>query len=167
MKDVYKQIALECNGNQQSSIQMGIDTFFIGGQYSDISTVSNVTRWSSGSTFHYPGLHKSHDQILFNKFRTDLDRYFSRKLGFEAVLRIRCTQGIKISQFHGNAFVRGEDILSLANVSPDSGFAVNLEFEDDVERYPFVSFQAALLYTNSKGERRVRVHTMSLPVAKK
>lgn len=165
--DIYKQIALECNGNQSNSIQMGIDTFFLAGQYSDISTVSSVSRWSSGSIFYYPALHHEHEKTMFEKLENDLHRYFTRKIGFEGVLRIRCTTGIKITQFHGNAFVRGEDILSLANINPDAGFAMNLELDEDIDRFPSAGFQAALLYTNSMGERRVRVHTLSIPVAKK
>lgn len=165
--DIYKSIALRCNGNQKDSIQMGIDTFFISGQYSDISTISNLSRWSSGSIFYYPSLHFQHDVACFNKFGKDLDRYFTRKIGFEAVLRIRMTEGIKIKNFHGNAFVRGEDILSLANVNPDAGFSVNLEIDEELVKHRFVTFQMALLYTNSRGERRVRVHTMTMPVARR
>ena len=112
-------------------------------------------------------MHAEHDPVTYDKFRRDLDRYLTRKIGFEAVLRLRCTNGIKVNQFHGNAFVRGEDILSLANVNPDAGFSAQLDVEDDLDRQPFVIFQAALLYTNSQGERRVRVHTLCLPIVKR
>ena len=33
------------------------------------------------------------------------------------------------------------------------------------EHSPFVYFQAALLYTSSNGERRIRVHTLALPIS--
>lgn len=167
LTDVYKQIALECNGNQADSIQMAVDTFFIANQYCDVSTVSNVSRWSSGTIYYYQGMHKEHDPVTFDKFRKDLDRYLTRKIGFEAVLRLRCSTGVKVQQFHGNAFVRGEDILSLANVNPDAGFSVQLEIDEDLDRHPFAIFQSALLYTNSQGERRVRVHTLCLPIVKR
>ena len=35
--------------------------------------------------------------------------------------------------------------------------------EEDLKDSREVSFQAALLYTSSKGERRIRVHTLCLP----
>jgi protein transport protein SEC24 len=35
--------------------------------------------------------------------------------------------------------------------------------EEDLRDSREVSFQAALLYTSSKGERRIRVHTLCLP----
>ncbi len=33
-------------------------------------------------------------------------RYLTRKIGFEAVMRIRCTRGLVPHTFHGNFFVR-------------------------------------------------------------
>lgn len=86
-----------------------------------------------------------------------------RKIGFEAVMRIRCTRGLAPHTFHGNFFVRSTDLLSLPNINPDAGFAMQVSIEDDLRDSREVSFQAALLYTSSKGERRIRVHTLCLP----
>jgi len=36
--------------------------------------------------------------------------------------------------------------------------------DDDLKGVDYVGFQCALLYTSPKGDRRIRVHTMSLPV---
>lgn len=66
--------------------------------------------------------------------------------------------------FHGNFFVRSTDLLSLANINPDAGFAVQLSIEESLTDTSLVCFQTALLYTSSKGERRIRVHTLCLPV---
>ena len=38
-----------------------------------------------------------------------------------------------------------------------------VSIEDDLRDSREVAFQAALLYTSSKGERRIRVHTYCLP----
>ena len=38
-----------------------------------------------------------------------------------------------------------------------------VSIEDDLRDSREVAFQAALLYTSSKGERRIRVHTFCLP----
>lgn len=93
-----------------------------------------------------------------------LERYLTRKIGFEAVMRIRCTRGLAIHTFHGNFFVRSTDLLSLPNVNPDAGFAMQIAYEESLTDLKTVCFQAALLYTSSKGERRIRVHTLCLPV---
>lgn len=54
--------------------------------------------------------------------------------------------------FHGNFFVRSTDLLSLANINPDAGFAVQLSIEESLTDTSLVCFQTALLYTSSKGD---------------
>jgi protein transport protein SEC24 len=95
----------------------------------------------------------------------ELTRYLTRKIGFEAVMRVRCTRGVAIHTFHGNFFVRSTDLLSLPNVNPDAGFGMQLVIEENLTGVQNVCFQAAVLYTSSKGERRIRVHTLCLPVS--
>jgi protein transport protein SEC24 len=100
------------------------------------------------------------------RFSADLKRYLTRKIGFEAVMRLRCTRGLSIHTFHGNFFVRSTDLLALPNVSPDSGFGMQLTIEEPLSDLTTVSLQAAVLYTSSKGERRIRIHTYLLPVTR-
>ena len=60
--------------------------------------------------------------------------------------------GLSIHTFHGNFFVRSTDLLSLPNVNPDHSFSMQIEFEDNLTDHKTACFQAALLYTTSKGE---------------
>jgi len=83
------------------------------------------------------------------------------------VMRIRCSKGMKISRFHGNFFIRGKDLLALPNVTRDSSYTVELEHDSEAIGTPVVYVQSALLYTTSTGERRIRVHTLAVPVATK
>ena len=53
-------------------------------------------------------------------------RYLTRKIGFEAVMRIRCSRGMSLHTFHGHFFVRSTDLLSLPNVNPDSAFGMQV-----------------------------------------
>ena len=59
-------------------------------------------------------------------------RYLTRKIGFEAVMRVRCTRGITPHTFHGNFFVRSTDLLSLPNINPDVGFAMQASIYKDI-----------------------------------
>lgn len=88
--------------------------------------------------------------------------------------------GLSLHTFHGNFFVRSTDLLAMANVNPDSALAAQVQLEENLTGQQTVCFQAALLYTSSKGkgmevrlrelsyhtsgDRRIRVHTMCLPV---
>jgi len=101
---------------------------------------------------------------MVDSFRTCFKRYLTRKIGFEAVMRIRCTRGLQVHTFHGNFFVRSTDLLSLPNVNPDAGYGMQISYDESLTDVKTICFQAALLYTNSEGERRIRVHTVCLPV---
>ncbi|KAJ4945719.1 hypothetical protein JOQ06_023398 [Pogonophryne albipinna] len=160
--DFYKKFALDCSGQQ-----IGVDLFLLSSQYADLASLACMSKYSAGSIFYYPSFHHIQNPPQLEKFQRDLERYLSRKIGFEAVMRIRCTKGLSIHTFHGNFFVRSTDLLSLANVNPDSAFAVQMSIDDSLADSSLACFQAALLYTSCKvGEekRRIRVHTLCLPV---
>ncbi|XP_054245426.1 protein transport protein Sec24A [Indicator indicator] len=157
--DFYKKLALDCSGQQ-----IAVDLFLLSGQYSDLASLGCISRYSAGSVYYYQSYHHKHNPVQVEKLQKELKRYLTRKIGFEAVMRIRCTKGLSIHTFHGNFFVRSTDLLSLPNVNPDAGYAVQMAVEESLTDMQVVSFQSALLYTSSKGERRIRVHTMCLPV---
>ncbi|KAM4834157.1 protein transport protein Sec24B isoform 2-T2 [Thomomys bottae] len=157
--DFYKKLALDCSGQQTA-----VDLFLLSSQYSDLASLACMSKYSAGCIYYYPSFHYTHNPSQAEKLQKDLKRYLTRKIGFEAVMRIRCTKGLSMHTFHGNFFVRSTDLLSLANINPDAGFAVQLSIEEGLTDTSLVCFQTALLYTSSKGERRIRVHTLCLPV---
>ncbi|MEQ2174211.1 Protein transport protein Sec24A [Goodea atripinnis] len=144
--DFYKKLALDCSGQQ-----VAVDLFLLSAQYCDLASLGCISRYSAGSVYYYPSYHHQHNPAQVERFQKDLKRYLTRKIGFEAVMRIRCTKGLSIHTFHGNFFVRSTDLLSLPNVNPDAGFAVQMSIEENLDDMQIVSFQAALLYTSSKG----------------
>ena len=138
-----------------------MDTFLFSAQFTDLATFSVLSKHTAGSCYYYPGFHGPRDGV---KFETELHHCLTRATGFEAVIRVRATKGLKISNFYGNHFIRGVDLLSLPNVTSDSVFGFDFTYEDPVLTTTAVTIQSALLYTSSNGERRIRVHTMVVPV---
>ncbi|VBB27706.1 unnamed protein product [Acanthocheilonema viteae] len=175
--DYYKRLALECTGHQ-----IAVDLFLMNSQYSDLSTLGNSTcssylsiniiasadmsKFSTGCVFHFPNYHINQDHLQVKRFQKQLNRYLVRKIGFEAVLRIRCTKGLSLHTFYGNFFVRSTDLLAMANVNPDSAIAVQVQMEENLIGINTACFQAAVLYTSSRGDRRIRIHTLCLPITK-
>jgi protein transport protein SEC24 len=125
-----------------------------------------ISKYSGGEIKYYPQYHVENHPEQVIRFCVDFKRYLVRKIGFEAVMRIRCTRGLTIHTFHGNFFVRSTDLLALPNVNPDAGFGMQISIEEPLTDTPTVCFQAAVLYTSSKSERRIRIHTYCLPVSK-
>lgn len=58
-----------------------------------------MAKFSSGCIYHYPNFHMVREQIQVKRFQKHLHRYLTRKIGFEAVLRIRCTKGNVLINF--------------------------------------------------------------------
>lgn len=131
-----------------------IDVFFL---------TAGISKFSGGVINHFP-LYNITKKASVDALTTCLERYLTRKIGFEAVMRVRCSRGLAIHTFHGNFFVRSTDLLSLPNVNPDAGYGMQLTYEETLTDIKTVCFQAALLYTSSKGERRIRVHTLNVPI---
>ena len=112
-----------------------------------------MSKFSAGCIYHFPGFHYVHNLLQAERFERSLRRYLTRKIGFESVMRIRCTRGLAIHTFHGNFFVRSTDLLSLPNINPDAGFGLQVSIEENLTDVQNICFQAALLYTSSKGDR--------------
>ncbi len=93
------------------------------------------------------------------KFKSELVHVLTRYMGWEAVMRIRVSRGWKITKFDGHLFIRGQDLLVVPNCHQDQTFAIQIDMEENVTPDPVLYVQSALLYTNSDGERRIRVHT--------
>nr|CDS34441.2 protein transport protein Sec24B [Hymenolepis microstoma] len=108
--------------------------------------------------------HELCDYVEVESLRKDFQRYLTRKIGFEAVLRVRCSRGVNVQNFYGNFFMRSVDLLNLPVVNPDAGYALQLEVNDRLDSFPQIVLQSALLYTSAYGDRRIRVHTLCLPV---
>jgi len=60
--------------------------------------------------------------------------------------------------------VRSTDLLGLPAVDCDQAFAVEVSLEENMLAGNVAYAQCALLYTNSCGERRIRVQTIVVPV---
>ena len=131
------------------------------GTYLDVATLSGLAKHTGGQVYYYPGYSAVHHG---QKFGAELTRALTRPTGFESVMRVRCTRGMRITNFYGNYFIRGTDLLALPNCTSDSTFGVELAYDDTVLAASVISVQAALLYTTSSGERRIRVHTVAAPV---
>ena len=152
----YKDNAIEF-----SRLQIAVDTFLFSGQYTDLATLSVLSKYTSGSCHYYPGFVGQRDGV---KFERELHHCLTRATAFESVIRVRATRGLRITNFYGNYFVRGTDLLALPNCTSDSTFGLDIQYDETILSAQAITVQAALLYTSSVGERRIRVHTMLIPV---
>lgn len=156
---VYSQMAVT-----MSKYQISCDMFLCPpppGHYLDVSTLAPLMKFTGGELFFCHNFDAPKDSP---RLQLAINRVLARETGLEAVMRIRATKSVRCTNFSGRFFLRSADLLSLPNVDADKSFAVQFQFEDSsVGEGPFC-LQVALLYTTTTGERRIRVHTVAIPV---
>ena len=155
--EFYKNLAVDC-----SKQQVCVDIWSFAGAYTDLATIGQLAKHTTGSVYHYPSFS---DAVEGEKLSRDLQHNLTREQGWEAVMRVRASRGLRISSFLGHFFIRGTDLLALPNVDEDKAFAVEIAHEENAQNVSNCCLQAALLYTTSDGERRIRVHTMQVPAS--
>ncbi|CAD7697205.1 unnamed protein product [Ostreobium quekettii] len=151
----FKDFAAEA-----SRVQITIDLFVFHPTFIDLASLSALPRYTGGQVYYYPGFHCQRDAT---KLQAELSWNLKRTTAWEAVMRIRCSKGLRIIGFTGHFFIRSSDLLALPTVDPDKSFAIHLTHEDSVLESQTVYLQCALLYTSSCGQRRIRVHTLAAP----
>lgn len=152
----YKRFSAEA-----SRFQICIDVFAGGSVYQDLPSLGALTKYTGGQCYYYPGFTKERD---CRKLAAELHRNVTREIAWESVMRIRCSKGLRISSFYGHFFVRSTDLLALPACDADKTFAVEITHEETLITGQSSYLQAALLYTSSQGERRIRVHTLAVPI---
>ncbi|KAI4357332.1 hypothetical protein L6164_001288 [Bauhinia variegata] len=141
--------------------QVCVDVFLTAQTYVDIASISAIPRTTGGQVYYYyPFSALSDPAKLYNDLRWNI----TRPQGFEAVMRVRCSQGIQVQEYHGNFCKRIPTDVDLAGIDCDKTFLVTLKHDDKLQDGSECAFQCALLYTTLYGQRRIRVITLSLPV---
>ncbi|KAG1666370.1 hypothetical protein FOA52_007908 [Chlamydomonas sp. UWO 241] len=154
--DFYRRFAGECSRNQIS-----VDVWALGGQYVDVASLSGIPQLTCGDVHYHPGFSARRDGA---RLHAEVVHNLLRPTAWEAVMRVRCSKGLRTSSFHGHFSTRSSDLLALPTCDPDKAYAVQISHEDQLLHGSSAYVQCALLYTNSNGERRIRVHTLAVPV---
>lgn len=143
-----------------AEFQVCVDVFLTTQSYIDIASISVVPRTTGGQVYYYhPFSALSDPAKLYNDLRWNI----TRPQGFEAVMRVRCSQGIQVQEYHGNFCKRIPTDIDLPGIDCDKTVMVTMKHDDKLQDGSECAFQCALLYTTVYGQRRIRVTTLSLP----
>eukprot|EP00762_Andalucia_godoyi_P008612 ANDGO_04603.mRNA.1 Protein transport protein Sec24-like At3g07100 len=170
----YKDLALEC-----SRLQVGVDVVLLApntDRYTDVATLAVLARVTGGALIRAPpqssarraNVESENPWIHDGRLRSLL---CPAAMALEAVMRVRPSLGLRCTDFFGNFYLRSTDLLALPNVSANQSFGVIIQHAPSasggpqVVPTPVAYLQAALLYTSTNGERRIRVHNIQLPVS--
>merc|ERR1719433_2235646 len=120
--------------------------------------------FNGGDLRYYPAFRSNvHGSMVYQ----DLRRSLTRETGWEAVMRVRCSNGHTIRNYIGSFHRRSRDLMSIPVVHADTTIAMDLVIKtaDATISENSAYIQCALLYTHSNGERRIRIHNLPLQMA--
>lgn len=124
------------------------------GGYLDIATIGHVAATTGGETFYYPNFISARDSP---KLSSEISHAVTRETGFQALMKVRCSNGLQVQAYHGN-FIQhtfGAD-LEIGVVDAEKALGVTFSHDGRLDSKLDAHFQSALLYTTASGERRVR-----------
>ncbi|OMJ26584.1 Protein transport protein Sec24C [Smittium culicis] len=128
--------------------------------YIDVASISQVTSLTSGELYMYQSFHIDRDGP---RFAADLINDATRNMGFNGVLRIRCSDGLRVAEYYGNMYMRNHVDVELPIITSDTSLGATLKHDGKLNEKEDVYFQIALLYTSSDGRRLIRLHNLAIP----
>ncbi|XP_043782832.1 protein transport protein Sec24C isoform X1 [Cervus elaphus] len=150
----YQTLAKEC-------VAQGccVDLFLFPNQYVDVATLSVVPQLTGGSVYKYACFQVENDQ---ERFLSDLRRDVQKVVGFDAVMRVRTSTGIRAVDFFGAFYMSNTTDVELAGLDGDKTVTVEFKHDDRLNEENGALLQCALLYTSCAGQRRLRIHNLAL-----
>ncbi|XP_062269997.1 protein transport protein Sec24C isoform X2 [Platichthys flesus] len=150
----YNTLAKEC-------VAQGccVDLFLFPNQFVDVATLAVVPVSTGGSVYKYTYFQAPSDQ---ERFLNDLRRDVQKLVGFDAVMRVRTSTGIRATDFYGSFFMSNTTDVELAGLDCDKAVTVEFKHDDKLSEETGALMQCAVLYTSCSGQRRLRVHNMAV-----
>uniref|UniRef100_A0A673U7R9 SEC24 homolog C, COPII coat complex component n=1 Tax=Suricata suricatta TaxID=37032 RepID=A0A673U7R9_SURSU len=96
------------------------------------------------------------------RFLSDLRRDVQKVVGFDAVMRVRTSTGIRAVDFFGAFYMSNTTDVELAGLDGDKTVTVEFKHDDRLNEESGALLQCALLYTSCAGQRRLRIHNLAL-----
>lgn len=150
----WPSISIEC-----AKKAISFDLLMFPTKYCELMTIGQICHLTNGSQHLFLNYSGQHDQ---HRLQAALERSLIEGGGYAGILRVRCSSGIKVKEYHGHFLSQEAQDMDLACVQSSSTFFFELEHESklDVKQGTFI--QCALLYTTRCGHRRIRVHTLRM-----
>ncbi|XP_017269960.1 protein transport protein Sec24D [Kryptolebias marmoratus] len=153
-KGVYEQLSKDC-------VTQGccVDLFLFPSQYLDLATMADVCSHTGGSVYKYNNFQVETDG---EHFLRDLRKDVQKNIGFDGIMRVRTSTGFRATDFFGAVHMNNTTDIEMAAVDCDKAVTVEFKHDDTLSEDTGALLQCALLYTTISGQRRLRIHNLSL-----
>uniref|UniRef100_A0A914Z9F9 Protein transport protein Sec24C n=1 Tax=Panagrolaimus superbus TaxID=310955 RepID=A0A914Z9F9_9BILA len=154
--EFYTKLGEEC-----IKIGCAVDIFLFPNSYLDIASIAPVSNISGGSIYKYQYFDAERDG---QRFLEDLQHDISRAVAFDVMMRVRTSTGIRPTGFYGHFFMQNTTDIEFGALDADKNVVVECKYDDKLDEKVPAVFQTAVLFTSCGGQRRLRIHNISLQV---
>ncbi|KAB2617882.1 transport protein Sec24-like [Pyrus ussuriensis x Pyrus communis] len=120
-----KKMAIEL-----AEFQVCVNLFITTQSYIDIASISVIPRTTGGQVYYYhPFSAVSDPAKLYNDLRWNV----TRPQGLEGVMRVRCSQGIQVQEYHGSFCKRIPTDVDVPGIDCDKTVMVTLKHDDKLQ----------------------------------
>ncbi len=116
---------------------------------------------TGGNVYFHPRFDPVRDR---QRLSSEIRRTLSPSLVYNATVRVRCSNGLRVSGYTGNFYQRSLTDLEFGILDSDKTFSAILKHEGKLDERDSAYMQAAVLYTSASGQRRVRLMNTVTPV---
>uniref|UniRef100_A0A8D0GUA4 SEC24 homolog D, COPII coat complex component n=1 Tax=Sphenodon punctatus TaxID=8508 RepID=A0A8D0GUA4_SPHPU len=136
-----------------------VDLFLFPNQYVDVASMGIVTMHTGGTLYKYNNFQVHSDN---HQFLNDLKKDIEKRIGFDAIMRVRTSTGFRATDFFGAIYMNNTTDVEMAVVDCDKAVTVEFKHDDKLNEDSGALIQCAVLYTSLGGERRLRIHNIGL-----
>lgn len=151
--NLYESLAKDCVASGCC-----VDLFLFPNQYIDVASMGLVTMLTGGTLYKYNQFQVHTDG---QQFINDLQKDIEKRIGFDAIMRVRTSTGFRATDFFGAIYMNNTTDVEMAAVDSDKAVTVEFKHDDKLSEDVGALVQCALLYTTIAGHRRLLVHNIS------
>ncbi|CAI5756568.1 unnamed protein product [Candida verbasci] len=144
---------------------IGIDIHIVSHTPVDLSNLGWLASITGGELTRWPNFSLKRDgRFLTSK----LINSYKNVTGYQGQLKLRCSNGLQVAQYYGTASSEAVNVQDpiIPILNKNQTFTILLQYDGKLSTKLDCHFQAALLYTDPNGVRKVRVINLVLAVTK-
>lgn len=153
----YREMVKEMGRNEIS-----IDLFLAASEYSNISAISELAKYSGGSLFFYP------DFVAYKqseKLRNEVWKSLTACTIWEGAIKVRTNPGWVSTGTYGNFITKVDKVAAFGSTNTYKTLAFEFDLDVQIASSAALYVQAAILHTTSEGHRVIRVINRSYNLA--